>query len=117
MTMQYLLLIYADENGLARLPKDQADKALAEYGKFTSELKESGKLLGSNRLRPVANSTTVRVREGKTQMTDGPFAEAREALGGYYLIEAKDLDEATKIAARCPGAHHGSVEIRPIWAM
>jgi hypothetical protein len=115
--MQYLLLIYANENGLAQLPKDEADKALAEYGKYTTELKAAGKLLGSNRLRPVASSTTVRVREGKTQMTDGPFVETREQLGGYYLIEAKDLDEATQIAARCPGARHGVIEVRPVWAM
>jgi hypothetical protein len=115
--MQYLLLIYADENGLAALPKDEADKAMAAYGTYTTNLRASGKLLGSNRLRPVSSATTVRVRDGKTQMTDGPFVEARETLGGYFLVEAKDLDEATKLAAECPGARHGVVEVRPIWPM
>ncbi len=115
--MQYLLLLYADESQFTRMPPDQAEKALGEYTKFTQDTRASGHLLGSNRLRPIANTTQVRVRDGKTQLIDGPFAEAREQLGGYFLIEAKDLDEATKVAARCPGARHGVIEVRPIWQM
>jgi hypothetical protein len=113
--MQYLLLIYVDEQVLADHPDRPA--LFAAYNQFTADLKASGSMLGSNRLQPVATATTVRVRDGKTQLTDGPFAETREQLGGYYLIEAKDLDEATRIAAKIPGALHGSIEIRPIHAM
>jgi hypothetical protein len=114
--MQYLLLIYADEKVYTSQSQEAGAKHLAEYMAFTAEIKASGQLLGSNRLQPIAAATSVRVRDGKTQVTDGPFAETREQLGGYYLVEAKDLDEATKIAARIPGARVGSIEVRPIWA-
>jgi hypothetical protein len=113
--MQYLLLIYVDEQVLADHPNRPA--LFAEYNQFLTELKASGAMRGSNRLQPVATATTVRVRDGKAQLTDGPFAETREQLGGYFLIEAKDLDEATRIAAKIPGARHGSIEIRPVFAM
>jgi hypothetical protein len=117
ITMQYLLLIYNDERSFMSMPKDEATKVLGDFNDFTASVKASGHYVGSNRLQPVASATTVRVRGGKPQLTDGPFAETREQLGGYYLIEAKDLDEATKIASRIPGARYGSVEVRPIWAM
>ncbi len=115
--MQYLLLLYVNEKDFEAIPEAERKPRLDEYTRFTRELKESGALLGSNRLQSVTTATTVRVADGKLQMTDGPYAEAREQLGGYFLIEAKDLDEATKIAARCPTAKHGAVEIRPIWPM
>jgi hypothetical protein len=113
--MQYLLLIYADES----LPTTEADgKAMMEaYGAFTQGVIQSGHFKGADRLKPTSTATTVRVRSGKTLTTDGPFAETREQLGGYYLIEAKDLDEATAIAAKVPSAQIGSVEVRPVWAM
>jgi hypothetical protein len=110
--MQYLLMIYANEAEHAKL--DQA-KMYEEYGAFTQGIVKSGNFKGADRLRPVSTATTVRVRDGKTLTTDGPFAETREQLGGYYLIEAKDLDEALAIAAKIPSARHGSIEVRPIW--
>ena len=114
--MQYLLLIYSDE---ADDPKDQAggEAMMAAYGEFTQGIVASGAFKSADRLKPVATATTVRVRDGKTVTTDGPFAETREQLGGYYLIEAKDLDEAVAIAAKVPTAKHGSIEVRPIWSM
>jgi hypothetical protein len=88
-----------------------------EYMTYTQDIKASGHYKAGDALQPVATATTVRVRDGKTQVTDGPFAETREQLGGYYLVEAKDLDEATRIASRIPAAREGSIEIRPIHAM
>jgi hypothetical protein len=90
---------------------------MAAYMAYGEALKEAGALLGSNRLRPVATATTVRVVDGKTQVLDGPFADSKEQLGGYYLIDAPDLDAALSWAARCPGASHGIIEVRPIWSM
>jgi hypothetical protein len=115
--MQYLLLIYDNEKELFDQPKADYDKMMAEYNAFTADIAKSGELLGGNRLHRVANATTVRIRNGKNQITDGPFAETREQLGGYYLVEAKDLDEATKLALRIPSARIGSIEIRPVWSM
>ena len=115
--MQYLLLIYTEEKSYMALPKDEAAKVHGEFMDYNASIQASGHYVGGHRLQPVASATTVRVRNGKPQLTDGPFAETREQLGGYYLIEAKDLDEATKIAGRMPGARYGSVEVRPIWAM
>ena len=112
--MQYLLLIYSAESDDAN--QDNA-KILADYGAFTQGIIQSGNFKSADRLRPVADATTVRVREGKTLTTDGPFAETREQLGGYYLIEAKNLDEAIGIAAKVPTARHGSIEVRPVWSM
>jgi hypothetical protein len=113
--MQYLLLIYDTEKLYQQMPETELARLLSDYNDFTAELTASGKMLGANRLRDVATATTVRVRDGKRELTDGPFAETREQLGGYYLIEAKDLDEATAIAAKIPSAKHGSIEIRPIF--
>jgi hypothetical protein len=115
--MQYLLLIYAAESQWSTMTEEQGAKMMAEYGTFTQGIIASENYKGGNRLHPVAKATTVRVRDGKTVMTDGPFAETKEQLGGYYLIEAADLDEATAIAARIPGARLGSIEVRPIIAM
>ena len=112
--MQYLLLIYASE---AEEDKLDQEAILAEYGPFTQGIIQSGAFKAADRLKRVATATTVRIRDGKTLTTDGPFAETREQLGGYYLVEAKDLDEAVGIAARIPAAKYGSVEVRPIWAM
>jgi hypothetical protein len=86
----------------------------AEYDQLMEELRAAGTLLGGNRLQSIATATTVRVRDGKVQLTDGPFAETREQLGGFFLVEAGNLDEATRIAARIPGARHGSIEVRPV---
>jgi hypothetical protein len=112
--MQYLLLIYSAESDEAQ--QDQA-QVMAEYGAFTQGIVQSGAFKAADRLRPVADATTVRIRDGKTLTTDGPFAETREQLGGYYLVEAKDLDEAIAIAAKVPTAKYGSIEVRPVWAM
>lgn len=115
--MQYLLMIYSNEAEMAALG-DATLKALsAEFGTYTQAIVKSGNFKAGDRLRPVSTATTVRVRNGKTLTTDGPFAETREQLGGYYLVEAKDLDEAIDLAARIPGARHGSIEVRPIWPM
>jgi hypothetical protein len=115
--MQYLLLIYSNEAEYAARPQAEVAATMAEYGTFTQGIIQSGSYKGGERLRPVSMATTVRVRDGKTLTTDGPFAETREQLGGYYVVEARNLDEATAIAARIPGARIGSVEVRPIWAM
>jgi hypothetical protein len=112
--MQYLLLIYSAESDDAN--QDQG-KMMADYGAFTQGIVQSGAFKSADRLKPVSTATTVRIRDGKTLTTDGPFAETREQLGGYYLVEAKDLDEAVGIAAKVPTAKHGSIEVRPVWAM
>jgi hypothetical protein len=112
--MQYLLLIYSAESDEGN--QDQA-KLMADYGTFTQGIVQSGAFKSADRLKPVNTATTVKIRDGKTLTTDGPFAETREQLGGYYLVEAKDLDEATAIAAKIPTAKYGSIEVRPVWAM
>ncbi len=112
--MQYLLMIYEDEKNWAQLSEAEAGKIFGEYMAFTNEIKKSGHYIGGNPLQSIQTATTVRVKDGKVTKTDGPFAETREQLGGYYLIEAKDLDEACAIGARIPAARSGSVEVRPI---
>src|SRR5687768_1304337 len=104
--MQYMLLIYDNEKVWNDMPKEEAGKLFAEYMQFTNDIKASGHLRAGDALQPVSTATTVRVRNGKLQSTDGPFAETKEQLGGYYLIEAKDLDEATKIAAKIPSVRY-----------
>jgi hypothetical protein len=113
--MQYALFIYADETGFQKIPNEQREQAMAAYTAYTQALKQAGVWQGSNRLRPVADSTTVRVANGKSQVLNGPFADTKEQLGGYYFIDVPDLDSALKWAARCPGASHGTVEVRPVW--
>ena len=112
--MQYLLLIYDQESQWGKLSEAEQGKIYQEYGDFTQSITKSGHYIGGNQLHPVAKATTVRVRDGKKLITDGPFAETKEQLGGYYLVEAKDIQEAVKIAARIPGARFGCVEVRPI---
>ena len=112
--MKYLCLIYDEENKLHALPKSEMDTLMGEYFAFTKEIRASGHYLGGNDLQPVKNATTVRVRNGRTSTTDGPFAETKEQLGGYYLIEAKDLNEAIQVASRIPSAKLGSIEVRPV---
>jgi hypothetical protein len=113
--MQYLLMIYQNEAEYAKYPEALNGKMLAEYGAFTQSIVQSGHFKAADRLQPTSTATTVRVRDGKTLTTDGPFAETREQLGGYYIVEAKDLDAAIAIAARIPTARLGSIEVRPIW--
>ncbi len=115
--MQYLMLIYMNEKQFDAKPPAELQAMFHEYNALSADLGKSGALVGGNRLQATTTATTVRVRDGKSQITDGPFAETREQLGGYYLVEAKDLDEATRIAARIPSARHGSIEIRPVHAM
>jgi len=115
--MQYLLLIYDAEKNIADMTENERARLMTDYNAFSADLAKSGNLIGGNRLHDVAKATTVRVREGKPQLTDGPFAETREQLGGYYLINAKDLDEACAIAARIPSAKLGSIEVRPVHEM
>jgi hypothetical protein len=113
--MRYMLLINSDESGYATMTEEDGTKLMAAYGEFTSDLKKAGALVGSDRLQPTTTATTVRVRDGKTLTTDGPFAETKEQFGGYYTIEVKDLDEALTWAAKVPSATYGSVEVRPVW--
>jgi len=112
--MKYLLLIYENEASMAGLSESEQGKIFQEYMDYTSGIHKSGHRLAGEALQPVATATTVRVKNGKTVTTDGPFAETREQLGGFYMVEAKDLDEAIKLAAGIPGASTGSIEVRPI---
>ena len=115
--MQYLLMIYSNEAEYAKMDAATGQKMMEEYGAFTQSIIQSGNFKAGDRLHSSTMATTVRVRDGKTLTTDGPFAETREQLGGYYLIEAKDLNAALAIAARIPGARVGSIEVRTIFAM
>ena len=115
--MQYLLLIYENEAIAADMSPEQKGAFFNDYMEYTKSIRASGNFKAGDALQPVAKATTVRVRDGKSLTTDGPFAETREQLGGYYLVEAADLDEALELAARIPSAKHGSIEIRPVWQM
>ena len=112
--MQYLLMIYRNEAELGKMSPAERKQMTADYGTFTQSIIQSGHFKAGDGLQPTTTATTVRVREGKTLTTDGPFAETREQLGGYYLVDAKDLDAAIAIAARIPGAMTGSIEVRPV---
>jgi hypothetical protein len=113
--MRYMLLISDNEAEFDRLPEQELAQIMSDYGKFTAALQAAGAYVGGNRLRPVATAKSVRVREGRTLLTDGPFAETKEQLGGYYLIDVKDLDEALQWAAKIPSARYGTIEVRAIW--
>ena len=115
--MQYVLLLYSNEAGWSRLTEAEQKQGVAAYTAYTEALKKADVLKGLNRLQGSATATTVRIADGKSQVLDGPYADSKEQLGGYYLIEVPDLDAALSWAARCPGASHGIVEVRPIWAM
>ncbi|MBU8895101.1 YciI family protein [Corallococcus sp. H22C18031201] len=112
--MKYLLMIYENEKGWMELPPAEAGQLLAEYGAFTASLKKSGNFIAGHGLQPTATATTVSIRDGKRLTTDGPFAETREQLGGFYLVDAKNIDEAVAIASRIPGARAGRIEVRPV---
>jgi hypothetical protein len=114
--MQYLLMLYSSEKGWAELPQAEQSHWMAAYKAYTEALSSAGALVGSNRLTDTDTATTVRVTNGKTQVLDGPYADSKEQLGGYYLIDAPDLDAAIAWAARCPGASHGAIEVRPVWS-
>jgi hypothetical protein len=113
--MQYLLMLYANEGGWDKMTKAEQEHGMAAYAAYTQALKSAGVLAGSNRLQSVSMATTVRVIDGKSQVLDGPYADSKEQLGGYYLIDVPDLDSALAWAARCPGAGHGTIEVRPVW--
>ena len=112
--MEYMILIYGDERSWGSLDEAKLKAMYAEYGTYTQELMKAGVMRGGSELKPVATATTVRVRGGKVLSTDGPFAETKEQLGGYYLIDVANLDDAVKWAGKCPGAKTGSVEVRPL---
>jgi hypothetical protein len=112
--MQYLLLIYGPEPDEST-PREAIAAMMTQYAAFTQEVRDRGAFIAAEALQPVATATTVRVRDGQTVTTDGPFAETKELLGGFYLIDARDLDEAIELAAKIPAAREGSIEVRPIW--
>jgi hypothetical protein len=112
--MQYLLLIYDEENKWKGMTKAEGDKFMADYFEYTESIKKSGHYRAGEALQPISTATTVRMRDGKTLTTDGPFAETREQLGGFYMVEAANLDEAIALAARIPSARIGSIEVRPV---
>ena len=112
--MKYLCLIYDDEKHWQKFPKEVQDQTMGEYMAFSASVKKSGQLVGSNQLQSAHTATTVRSRNGKVSTTDGPFAETKEQLGGYYLIDAKDLNDAIQVASRIPSAKSGSIEVRPV---
>jgi hypothetical protein len=115
--MRYLLVIAEDEKMYETLPADRLEAIGAEYADFGEEMGKRGVLEGGLRLRPTTDATTVRVREGDIVTTDGPFAETKEQVGGYYIVDCKDLDEAIEVAAKIPAARNGSIEVRPVWEM
>jgi len=115
--VQYLLMICGEEAGNELSAGSDEVAIMEEYGKFAAEMGERGILRGGERLQSVADATTVRVRDGEVLTTDGPFAETKEQIGGYFVVDCKDLDEVIEVAAKIPGARYGSVEVRPIWAM
>ena len=112
--MQYLLLLYANEGGWNQLTPEQQEQGKAAYMAYGEALRKAGAFVGSNRLKPIANATTVRIANGKTQVLDGPYADSKEQFGGYFIIDVPDLDAALSWAARCPATGHGVVEVRAI---
>jgi hypothetical protein len=112
--MKYMMLIYDNEQGWGEMSEAEQQQMLKEYGKFTEDLAASGRLVAGSQLAPSSTATSVRVRDGKRLLTDGPFAETREQLGGYYVVEAGNLDEAIGIAERIPSSRFGTIEVRPL---
>lgn len=115
--MQYLLMIYTDEAIDDAMAPEEMGALLESYGRFAAELTEAGALVGGERLHPVATATSVRSQGGKVTLTDGPFAETKEQLGGFFIIDVPGLDEALALAKKVPSVVHGTIEVRPIWAM
>jgi len=113
--MQYILMLYVNEPGWPKLTPAEQEQGMAAYTAYTAALTKAGALVRGNRLRPSSAATTVRVANGKAQVLDGPYADSKEQLGGYYIIDVADLDAALSWAARCPATGHGVVELRPIW--
>jgi len=116
-SMKYLLMIYGNEAEMAAAARQATAEMSQPYAAYTEAMKKAGVLMGGERLRPTADATTVRVVAGKSQVLNGPYAETKEQLGGYYVIDVPDLDAALSWAARCPGAARGTIEVRPIWPM
>jgi hypothetical protein len=116
-TMKYMLLIYVNEAAMQSAMKESGESVSAPYLAYTEAMAKAGVLLGGDRLRPTQSASTVRIADGKTKVLDGPYAETKEQLGGYYMIDVPDLDAALSWAARCPGAQHGVMEVRPLWEM
>lgn len=112
--MKYMILIYSSEQAWAAMSEEEGRKAFAEYMDYTAELSKAGVVLGGSSLQPTFAATTLRTKDGKLTTTDGPFAETKEQLGGYYLIDVPDLDAAIKWGSKCPAVRYGSVEIRPL---
>jgi hypothetical protein len=115
--MRYALLICTDEQSYLAMSPDESQAMTAEYTKFGEDMTKRGVLQGGDRLRPTTDATTVRVRDGETLASDGPFAETKEQIGGYYIVDCKDLDEAIEVASKIPSARVGSIEVRPIWEL
>lgn len=115
--MQYMLLAHSDPAGFMAMKPEDAQRAMAAYTAYSEALRKEGVLVSSNRLKPAADATLVRVANGKTNVLNGPYTETKEQLGGYFLIDVPDLDAALAWAARCPGASHGTMEVRPVWQM
>jgi hypothetical protein len=115
--MQYLLMIYQDEAAAQAATKAQTDQMHAAYFAYTEALKAAGVIRGGERLKSATTATSVRVANGKTEVLNGPYAETKEQLAGYYMIDVPDLDAAISWAARCPGAAMGTMEVRPVWPM
>ena len=115
--MQYMLLIYGEERAAENMPREQMTSIVNAFMAYTQALGEAKVLVGSNRLRPTSAATTVRTTDAQLKVLDGPFAETKEQLGGYYLIDVPDLDAALSWAKRCPASRYGTVEVRPVWVM
>jgi hypothetical protein len=115
--MEYMLLIHSDDSAFAAMTPAAQAQAMSAYAAYSEALRQAGAHRNANRLRPASMATLVKVRDGKTEVLDGPFIETREELGGYYLIDVPDLDAALAWAARCPAASHATIEVRPVWAM
>jgi hypothetical protein len=115
--MRYALLICGDETAMEAMGHEEAQASMATYLAFGEEMTKRGVLQGGERLRPTTDATSVQVREGEVLTSDGPFAETKEQIGGFYLVDCKDLDEAIEVASKIPGAQQGSIEVRPIWEM
>ena len=115
--MKYLLMIYSDEAAEATMTQADEQALMAAYGAYAGAMAEAGVMVGGERLRPTGDATSVRIRGGKTELLNGPYADTREQLGGYFMIDVPDLDAALHWAARCPSAANGTIEVRPVWEM
>jgi hypothetical protein len=115
--MKYMLMIFGSEGQEQAYGKEAENQMMAAYGAYTEAMQKAGVMKAGDRLKPSTSATTVRAGNGKTEVLNGPYAETKEQLGGYYIIDVPDLDAAISWAARCPGAGHGTIEVRPIWSM